>query len=327
MWANTSAIAVLIGLVVSNSYAASVDDQRVKQWIAGSLSVSQVDAQNTLDAAVDTERTADVERESWRRLKRCRDGGKSLDLNLAAAEHYMFMRFATGKAGDTGYRRLPQWYETFKTMAVRADLEKHIQSSDQPVSPPNGEVTRWGNIGVERGLKDYQTRENKAPSDSGLSFLSLAGTAYALYYYPAATSGSCDIRLPLYGTWDSNDPGRRWTLEFVGGKCIWTERTSAGGILRREVTVQRGADEEHFKISRENDAETLAALGFSPAIRAAVLSRSPQASYMTLYLTGAAISVEWNGLLVIKDDKANFKELRQPAQNPPKHFDFGIKSP
>ena len=320
----------LSGVVfTTQSTAAAVDDLIVKQWIAASLSTAPLDTADGIEAIISVQHTIDTEREGWRRLKRCRDAGNSLDLSLAAAEHYLFMRFSANSAGDAGYRRLPQWYEDFKRFAVRADLEKYIQTSTQPVSPPNPEVTRWGNSGVDRGLKEYEDREKKPPTDYGISIAALAGTAYATYYYKYLPSPatSCDIRIPPSGTWDSTDPGKRWTLELNGTKCIWTERTSTGVSIVRKVTMQLGGDGQRFKALRENDADTLSALGFSPAIRAAVLARSPQPSYMLITIGSDKFFADWNGLLVIKDDKANFKELKQPGQVPPKRYDFTRRIP
>jgi hypothetical protein len=95
----------------------------VKRWIAASIEAHRV-ADNNLDQTIGRNLSVDQLQTSWRALKACRDAGNSLDLNLAAAEHYMFMRFVASKSGDTGYRALPKWYETVKRAATKADLER-----------------------------------------------------------------------------------------------------------------------------------------------------------------------------------------------------------
>lgn len=314
----------------SAALAAGINDNRVNQWIAVSLAKDSSVLDTNIETFVAEAHSVDRVRSGWERLKRCRDAGNSLDLELAAAEHYLFMRFSAGKSGDTGYRRLPKWYETFKSAAVRSDWEHMIQTSDQPVSPPNENVTRWGNQGVERGLLDYQLREGRAPGVGTSSISVLAGTSYAVYYYNpngyrTVSTGHCDITMPPYGIWESMDAGRRWLLQFSGNKCIWIERSALGSTLKREVPVQSLPGSQVHRISRDNDNEVLAFLGFSPGIRAAVAARSPQPSFMTITFGGSTLSAEWNGILVIKDDQAKFKELKQPGQSTSKRFEFVMK--
>jgi len=321
---------LFIGLLISRvTYSeVEVEDSRVKQWVVTSLSADASALEGDLDAKINRIYSLEAIQDGWRRLKRCRDAGNSLDLNLASAEHYMFMRMCAGSSGETGYRRLPKWYETIKEIAIRSDLDKLIQASDQPVSPTNEKVTQWGLLGVERGLEDYKVREGKEPSSGISSLVTLVGSSYYIYYYDkvsgsyAKTPGMCDISLPPHGVWESSDSGKRWLLEFSGNRCKWTERSASGAELRREVVVRGGSSPGIFKISRDNDPEVLTFLGFSPAIQSAILARSPEPSFFVLHFGGSSLSADWNGLLVIKDAQARFKEMKQPGQSPAKQYAF-----
>ncbi|HKY71153.1 MAG TPA: hypothetical protein VJL88_04490 [Nitrospira sp.] len=88
----------------------------------------------------------------------------SQDLNLAAAEWYLFIRGAASSTGDTFYKQLPNWYETIKVAASAVNLSKLLETSSQPVSPADSKVTAWGNAGVEDGLRDYKKRTSQEPS-------------------------------------------------------------------------------------------------------------------------------------------------------------------
>jgi hypothetical protein len=315
--------ALATGLVLDAG--AQVDDDEVKGWIASSLiprgtEVTDAEAVLRRDFSVDESQTA------WKRLKACRDAGDSLNLNLAAAEHYAFMRFVASKNGDTFYRSLPRWYETVKRFAVRHELESYLKASDQPVSPPNEKVTAWGLQGVERGLKEYQRLTGKEPSGKSGALGTLLGSSYYIYYYNAAglnppSDRACELEppRPLQGRYQSDDASGRWLLEFNGSKCRWSERNASGQLLTREVAVLKLPDGT-FKITRPNDTDVLTFLGYAPAIRAEIRSRSPEPSFLIIRKSGPILDCQWSGLLVIKDDKGKFKEMKQPGQSPAKGY-------
>ena len=143
---------------------AAVDDSIVKKWIAaGSLASGcepHPDAEADLSKNIATEKVF----ASWSYLKKCRDDGNSQDLNLAAAEWYLFIRGSASASGDTFYRQLPGWYTTLKKFASALKLSEYLQTSSQPVSPTDAGVTQWGSTGVEHGLRDYKTRTGEEPS-------------------------------------------------------------------------------------------------------------------------------------------------------------------
>jgi hypothetical protein len=148
-------------------------------------------------------------------------------------------------------------------------------------------------------------------------------TGYGIYYAHKPPPGQCDIKLPadLDGTWSSNDPEKRWSLKITGKECIWTERNSTGGSLVRKVALEK-SDAKSYKIARANDGEVLKFLGFAPDIQAAIVAHAPQPSNMVLVRDGVRISATWSGIVVIKDNKGKFKELKQPGQTPAKPYIF-----
>ena len=119
------AIALAVAMT-SSRVTAAMDDDTVKQWIAASLGDGSPG--DSVDAIISKNYPPTQTRESWERLKRCRDGGDTQDLELAAAEHFMFARSIASEKGDTNFRLLPAWYETFKKFALKAEFDKHIQS-------------------------------------------------------------------------------------------------------------------------------------------------------------------------------------------------------
>ncbi|MGR5453042.1 hypothetical protein [Vibrio alfacsensis] len=147
----------------SEGVSANVDDSTVKKWIkTGSLQESCSGPASTeldLSGNLDPKLVAAY----WYFLKSCRDGGQSADLNLAAAEWYLFIRSVASETGDTFLKQLPEWYSTVKKYASKLELSEYLQTSDQPVSKTNPDVTKWGNLGVEHGLRDYEKRTKNKP--------------------------------------------------------------------------------------------------------------------------------------------------------------------
>jgi hypothetical protein len=123
------------------------------------------------------------------------------------------------------------------------------------------------------------------------------------------------------GTWESDEPTRRFRLKIAGGTVEWTERFAGTPDFVRKVPLQieRGGQ---ARISRPNDEACLTFLGFQPALRAAIIAHSPKPSFMMLSQEGSDLIGMWNGLLAIKDAKGKFQSLKQPGENPAKRFVF-----
>ncbi len=172
-----------------------VNDQLVSKWILSSMSIS-FEKDSDLASLLSKNYSIGKVEHGWERLKACRDAGKSLDLNLAAAEHYLYARYRTSDDGDTNYRNLPRWYETVKRAATKVGLESELRSSGEPVSPPNKSVTGWGNKGVEQGLLDFEFRTGKEPYPKVYAHVAVL-TFGIVYYakYPDMLT-SCDLSEP-----------------------------------------------------------------------------------------------------------------------------------
>ena len=194
--------AALILMFVPLGALAAVDDALAQRWAAESFGSGKGVNAGTADSTLTKDWPVDTVANAWKALKRCRDAGNSLDLNLAAAEHYLFMRFRASDSGDTIYRKLPAWYQTAKSAATWANVEQFLQSSSQPVSPTDSGVESWGVKGVERGLKEYQARTGQAPGGGTSAIATALGFSYGKYYYKAAagaydpTNGSCGVKEP-----------------------------------------------------------------------------------------------------------------------------------
>ena len=79
------------------------------------------------------------------------------DVNLAAAEHYMFARYLAGKTGDPLVLAAPTLYALKKVAYFAAGKEKDMRTTpNNPVLPPSIESVVWGTMGVEEGLKDFK---------------------------------------------------------------------------------------------------------------------------------------------------------------------------
>lgn len=127
------------------------------------------------------------------------------------------------------------------------------------------------------------------------------------------------VTLPvLDGIWESDDAQRRFLLKIRGTSVAWTERDAAGGELTRQLPMWFGDDAA--TISRANDAEVLAFLGFQPELRQQILARAPIPSFITLTIDEHGLLAEWFGVLAIKDKQDQLKTLVQPGDRKPKRF-------
>lgn len=177
------ACSLVVSLLLWPAYGhATVSDASVKRWIiTGSLGIDCAGPAST-EADLSIEYPAETIYQSWAFLKACRDAGNSLDLELAAAEHYLFIRARASETGDTFYKILPSWYNSLKSFANFADLSAHLQTSDQPTAPPDADVKRWGEMGVEHGLRDYKTRTSEEPSAKTAAILNGFGFLKLRFY-------------------------------------------------------------------------------------------------------------------------------------------------
>lgn len=85
---------------------------------------------------------------AWQDLKLKRDGGNK-DLNLAAAEHYMFARFAVGAGWPPDLlMAMATLYTMGKVLGIRIPL------GEGKVSPASTAQLKWGQLGALDGIQD-----------------------------------------------------------------------------------------------------------------------------------------------------------------------------
>lgn len=174
--------------------AAQVQDSVVKRWLVGALDRTSPINETAADSSLMATRTPFHLREAWYLLKECRDDGKSLDLSLAAAEHYLFIRAFASEKGNRSVEALPGMYGSLKEyLGPAANL---IKTSDQPVSPVDAAVVQWGKLGVAAGLADYKKLSGQQPTPAGaVEQLKLAVEGYYQNYTHSLAKPKCKVAL------------------------------------------------------------------------------------------------------------------------------------
>jgi hypothetical protein len=172
---------------------AEVLDEKVGMWAASALdgipAVTNAAAQKSL---AKSHSVADSFA-AWKKLKACRDAGHSLDLELASAEHYMFIRSFAAEKGQRDVEALPALYGDIKEkLGPAAQL---LKTSDQPVSPPDPAVVGWGARGVTAGLQDFTAGTGKQPAakTGSLNQFKLALQGYYDNYTATVENPSCNV--------------------------------------------------------------------------------------------------------------------------------------
>lgn len=314
-------LAAALSTAALSAARADVTDAAAKQWAAAALTAAGSALPKDNDPVLQKNYSAEAIYHAWERLKICRDAGRSLNLDLAAAEHYLFARTLASDSGDTNLLEAPKWYETFKKFSDAASFNNYIRTSTEPVSPTNANVTRWGVDGVKRGLQEYQARTGEAPSSKFAAFRDALAVAAAIVYKVKPT-GACDVVIAPTGVWESAEPGKRWKLTISSGAVVWEERSAAGSIQRTVDLAPFVAEPDTLRIERPNDADVLTFLDISAENIAKVLSLGAKPSVMMLKVGDATLTGAWSGLTVIKDASGKFKEMKQPGQTPAKPYSF-----
>ncbi len=96
-----------------------------------------------------------------------------LNLDLAAAEHYMYARYLAGASGDPTVKLAPTLYGLKKRVYFALGIEQRMATTHLPVLPPSQAVERWGQQGAVAGLADYT-------AVTGRPAINLGGAASAL---------------------------------------------------------------------------------------------------------------------------------------------------
>ena len=98
---------------------------------------------------------------AFRELQKRRRSKEWVNLELAAAEHYMYARFLAGSTGDTLVIASPTLYNLKKRLFWALDIEGLMATSQYPGLPPSEESVVWGEQGAKDGLRDFK---NENPS-------------------------------------------------------------------------------------------------------------------------------------------------------------------
>ncbi|AYZ66886.1 hypothetical protein EGY31_27495 [Burkholderia multivorans] len=145
--------------------------------------VSDEVVQSTINRAILRERggkggiVGQVQR-AFRSLQSLRRTDRPEDINLAAAEHYMYARFLAGETGDPLVKATPTLYGAKKRVYFALGIQDRMATSPHPVLAPNRSVERWGLKGAEDGLRDYSAVNNGQPANRfGASLGSLSKEA------------------------------------------------------------------------------------------------------------------------------------------------------
>ena len=125
------------------------------------------------------------------------------------------------------------------------------------------------------------------------------------------------------GNWRSNDAPKRFALKINGPNIEWTESSSTGGVLVKNVQPAISSTGIAVRVERQNTDDVLQFLGFSnPTLRAEIIARNPEPSFLLLRRVDDTLAVEWHGLLVKKLANGHLESIVQPSQMPAKSFVF-----
>lgn len=117
---------------------------------------------------------------AWQAMKaRRRDGAHGTDVDLAAAEHYMYNRFLTGITGDPLTHLYPTGYFLKKALFFALGKEKDMRTDpNHPVLPPSLSSVAWGNQGADDGMEDFKGMNPATGAKVGASLETVRNEAY-----------------------------------------------------------------------------------------------------------------------------------------------------
>jgi hypothetical protein len=126
----------------------------------------------------------DVCKEAWLFLKYKLRGDPwhrfDQDYKVAAAEHYMYIRFLPGKTGDPYCYVGPVLYSAKKLYdQLTGNLQKGQAQPGHPILPAHPAVVAWGMRGVKDGLWDFKKANRGADYKYGAAVEDLAGFPFS----------------------------------------------------------------------------------------------------------------------------------------------------
>ena len=102
------------------------------------------------------------------------------DASMAAAEHYLLMRWLVCATGDQTVVAAPAIYQWKKELYFAFGAEKRMATAAGPVLPPNPMIETFGARGAREGWADYLSLHPRATPQVGAGWKWLADEAYRL---------------------------------------------------------------------------------------------------------------------------------------------------
>lgn len=198
--AAVAALLLLASAQLTAEGSVEFSDVSTMKWILKSLSIEYTDedTQKTLfekiKATLDSKITVTEIEDAFGKLQACRTSYSHLNLSIVSAEHYMFMRYRASDTGDTVWMLAPTEYKELKIKKIKEGRQDDLKTTDQPISPPDINVERWGIQGVSDGLKDYRRITKEEPS-AGVSAYLEAIIFMVTARYKYADNRDCAIEI------------------------------------------------------------------------------------------------------------------------------------
>lgn len=121
------------------------------------------------------EKTYNAFRELQKRRRTNKEWG---NVELAAAEHYMYARFLAGATGDPVVLASPSLYNLKKKIFFALDIQDLMNTSSYPCLPPSDDSVKWGEQGAKDGLMDFKWMNPKTEFRTGDALKPLVKGSY-----------------------------------------------------------------------------------------------------------------------------------------------------
>jgi hypothetical protein len=126
---------------------------------------------------------------NWRAFRmlqaRRREPGRSVDENLAAAEHFMFARamVCSATVSPTQMRLMVLGYDVSKMILQVVGAEGAMQTTANPTSRASTAQIGWGLLGVQRGSEDH----DRCNAAAEAPLINMDAAQYGSRYYGSSS--------------------------------------------------------------------------------------------------------------------------------------------
>jgi hypothetical protein len=121
--------------------------------------VNEAIVKRIIEDALTKEKGATINEKVYKAFRTLQARRRSKEWNnveLAAAEHYMYARFLAGATGDPAVLAAPNLYNLKKKVFFALDIQDLMATSKYPGLPPSDESVSWGERGAGDGLMDFK---------------------------------------------------------------------------------------------------------------------------------------------------------------------------